>query len=67
MTVERFVMMFAGLAVMAGTALGFFVSPWFLLVPAFVGANLFQASLTRFCPLAKILLRMGVATGGSFH
>ena len=31
---------------------------WFTL---FVGANLFQAGLTGFCPLTKILKRLGFA------
>ena len=52
---ERVVFMVAGTLVLTGLALGFWVSHWWLLVSAFVGANLLQASLTGFCPLTKIL------------
>jgi len=37
---------------------------WFT---AFVGANLFQAAFTGFCPLAKILKAVGVKTGCAFQ
>jgi len=60
MTVERIVHAVAGTLVLAGVALSLAVSPWFLLVPAFVGANLLQSAFTRFCPLAIILRRLGV-------
>jgi hypothetical protein len=60
MTVDRFVHAFAGTMVLAGVLLTATVSPWFLLVPAFVGANLLQTAFTRFCPLALILRKAGV-------
>jgi hypothetical protein len=51
---------FAGTFVLLSLALGYWVSPWFFLFTAFVGLNLFQSSLTGFCPLERILQRMGV-------
>jgi hypothetical protein len=36
---------------------------WFT---AFVGVNLFQASFTGFCPMAKILKALGVKAGTAF-
>jgi len=36
------------------------VSPYWLLLAAFVGLNLLQSSVTRFCPLEKILEWAGV-------
>ena len=42
------------------------VRPYWLLLAAFVGANLFQAAFTGFCPLAIILKRLGVAPGPAF-
>jgi uncharacterized membrane protein YdcZ (DUF606 family) len=36
------------------------VSPWWLLVPGLVGANLVLFSLTGFCPMAVVLARAGV-------
>jgi hypothetical protein len=45
----------AGLFVLASLALGWWVSPWWFLFTAFVGANLVQSSFTRFCPLERML------------
>jgi hypothetical protein len=45
----------AGLFVMASVALGVWVHPGFFFFTAFVGFNLFQSSLTGFCPLERIL------------
>jgi hypothetical protein len=64
MTTERFVRLFAGLFVLLSLALGvpaspIFVSQNFLWFTAFVGANLFQSALTRFCPLEIILRKLG--------
>ncbi len=51
---------FAGIFVLASLALGWWVSPYWFLFTAFVGANLLQSSFTGFCPLEKILGRLGV-------
>lgn len=51
---------FAGSFVLVSLALARFVSPWFLLMTAFVGANLLQSSLTSFCPLTILLRAFGV-------
>lgn len=47
-----------GVCVLAGTALGAFVNPWFLVIPAFMGGGLFVAGATGFCGLATILAKM---------
>ena len=60
MTVQRFVLAFAGGLVLLSAALSFFVAPAFLLVAAFVGANLLQSAFTRWCLLARILRGLGV-------
>jgi rhodanese-related sulfurtransferase len=44
-----------GLGVVAGTALGAFVNPWFLALPAFMGCGLLVAGATGFCGLANLL------------
>lgn len=51
---------FAGVFVMLSVALGVWVSPLWLAFTAFVGFNLFQSSLTGFCPLERILGRFGL-------
>ena len=65
MTVQRYIVVFAGLFVMVSLALGvegspIFVSQWALAFTAFVGFNLFQSGFTNFCPLAMILKKLGV-------
>lgn len=66
MTIDRFVMAFAGTLVLVSIALAQAFSPWWLLVAAFVGLNLLQAAFTGFCPLAIMLKRLGVAPGAAF-
>ncbi|PSM16433.1 MULTISPECIES: YgaP family membrane protein [Nitratireductor] len=66
MTLDRIVMMFAGFMVLASLALGFYVSPYWYLLTAFVGLNLMQASLTGFCPAAMVFKKLGVKPGVSF-
>lgn len=66
MTVDRVVFAFAGSFVLIGVVLSWLVSPWWLLVPAFVGANLLQSAFSGFCPLAKIVKRLGVKSGAAF-
>ncbi len=47
----------AGLFVLGSLALATWVHPAWLFFTAFVGFNLFQSSLTGFCPLERILGR----------
>lgn len=67
MNLDRAVMAFAGAMVLASVALAHFVSPWWLLLTAFVGLNLLQASFTGFCPVAMLLRRLGLASGSAFR
>ena len=66
MTLDRTVIAFAGLVVLASLALGQFYSPYWLLLTAFVGLNLVQASFTGFCPAALAFKRLGVKPGQAF-
>lgn len=50
---------FAGAFVLISVALGYWVNPAWLLFTAFVGVNLLQSSFTGFCPLERILARVG--------
>ncbi len=65
MNTERYVRMVAGLFVMGSVALGYWVHPGWFCFTAFVGFNLFQSSLTGFCPLEIILRRCGVPSAGT--
>lgn len=66
MNIDRWVMTFAGTVVLVSLLLASFVSPAWLWLTAFVGANLLQASFTGFCPLAIVLKRFGVTSGPAF-
>lgn len=66
MNIDRFVLAFAGSMVLLSVALAHFVSPWWLLLTLFVGANLLQSAFTGFCPLARLLVRLGVEPGCAF-
>ncbi len=57
---DKLIRRIAGLFVMASVALGYWVHPGWLAFTAFVGFNLFQSSLTAFCPLERVLGRFGV-------
>jgi hypothetical protein len=56
MTLENSIRLLAGSLVLLSLALFYFVSPWWLLLTAFVGFNLIQSAFTRFCP-AEIVFR----------
>lgn len=60
MNVNEWLRIIAGAFVMASVALGYFVSPWFLLFTAFVGLNLLQSGFTRWCPMMSLLRKIGV-------
>ena len=66
MNIDRYVMAFAGTMVLASLALGLWVSPNWVWLTAFVGANLLQASFTGFCPLALVLKKFGAQPGNAF-
>ena len=67
MTIDKAVMAFAGMVVMVSLGLSQWHSPYWLLLTAFVGLNLLQASLTGFCPAAIVLRRFGVRVGCAFE
>ena len=66
MTIERAVLAFAGLMVLGSLALGYFVSPYWFLLTAFVGLNLLQSAFTGFCPAAIIFRKIGLKPGPAF-
>jgi len=60
MTRERYIRLIAGTFVLASLALGTWVSPYWYLFTAFVGVNLFQSALTKWCLMEDILRKLGV-------
>jgi len=57
---DKIIRRFAGTFILASVALGWWVSPYWFLFTAFVGANLVQSTITGFCPLERILGRLGL-------
>ncbi len=66
MNLDKAVLRFAGVMVLASAALAHYVSPWWLLLTAFVGLNLLQASFTGFCPAAMVFKGLGMKEGCAF-
>ena len=66
MNVDRAVMAFAGVMILASVLLALYVSPYWLALTAFVGLNLLQASITGFCPAAIIFSKLGLKSGCAF-
>ena len=68
MSVDRAIRIMAGSFILISLMLGvpaspLFVSSYWLLLAAFVGANLLQSGFTRFCPLEILLRKLGAARG----
>ena len=65
MTVNRSIRVIAGLFVLVSLALGapaspLYVSSYWLWFTGFVGANLFQSGITKWCLMENILRKLGV-------
>ncbi len=65
MTINRAIRVIAGLFVLISVALGapaspLYVSGYWLWFTVFVGANLFQSGLTRWCLMEQILKKAGM-------
>jgi hypothetical protein len=65
MSMEAKIRLIAGTFILASLALGWWVSPWWLLFTAFVGLNLMQSSLTRWCLMEDILRVTGIHRGAA--
>lgn len=57
---EYIIRIVAGVMVLIGISLSYFVSIGWLLLPAFVGVNLIQSSFTKFCPLEILLDKLKI-------
>ena len=57
---ERWVRLFAGTFILGSLALGTYVHPYWYFFTAFVGANLFQSALTKWCLMDDILRKLNV-------
>jgi hypothetical protein len=66
MTLDRAILAFAGLMILLSVALTQWVSPLFVWLTVFVGANLLQSAFTGFCPAAMLMKRLGLKPGKAF-
>ncbi len=67
MNVDRAVLALAGSMILASIALAGLVSPYWLLLTAFVGLNMLQAAFTGFCPAAMLFKKLGLRDGCAFQ
>ena len=66
MSLDRGVMMFAGVMVLLSVVLTALVSPLWMWVTVFIGVNLIQSSITGFCPAAIVFKKLGLKSGCAF-
>jgi len=60
MSLHHKIRLIAGTFILISVALAVWVSPWWLLFTAFVGVNLVQSSLTKWCLMEDILRWTGL-------
>jgi hypothetical protein len=60
MSIERYIRIIAGSFILISLALAHLVSPYWLWFTAFVGANLLQSGITKWCLMENILKKLGV-------
>ena len=60
MSLDHKIRLIAGTFILASLALGYWVTPWAFLFTAFVGVNLIQSSMTKWCLMEDILKSTGV-------
>ena len=61
MMIEQRIRLIAGTFILASLALAHWVSPYWLWFTAFVGVNLIQSSITRWCLMEDILRKVGLS------
>jgi hypothetical protein len=66
MNIDKLVFRVAGIMVTAGVILAYSHHIAWLILPAFVGLNMFQASFTGSCPMASMAKRFGMECGNAF-
>jgi hypothetical protein len=64
---DQAVLRFASVVVLGSLALAYAHSSYWLLLTAFAGLNMLQASFTGFCPAAIVFKKLGVQVGNAFR
>jgi hypothetical protein len=60
MNIERGLRLMAGIIILLSLGLAHWLSPYWLLLTAFVGLNLTQSGFTNWCPAMMILRAVGL-------
>ena len=59
-------LLIAFVSILLSVVLTLWVSPLFVWLTVFVGANLLQSAFTGFCPAAMVFKRLGFQPGSAF-
>jgi Protein of unknown function (DUF2892) len=62
MSSVRWIRLIAGSFIVISVTLSYLHSPYGLFIPLFVGVNLIQSALTRWCLMEDILKKLGVGS-----
>jgi hypothetical protein len=65
--IDRAVLTLAGGMALVSVGFAWLISPYWLFLTAFVGANMLQASLAGWCPAALIFRSLGMKRGAAFQ
>ena len=65
MTSDNMVTAMAGTGILGSLTLAYYTTPAWLLVTAFVGANLLQSSFTGYCAADTVFKKMGFKPAGA--
>lgn len=66
MSIDRAVLIFAGIMVLVSLLLTRFVHPGFVWFTVFIGLNMIQSAFTGFCPAAMVFRKLGLGRASAF-
>lgn len=64
---ERVLHLIAGIMILVSLGLAYFFSKYWLILTALVGLNLIVFSLTGFCLMANILVKLGISPNNTIN
>ena len=66
MNIDRLILIIANAFILITLLLSAFHSHYWLWLTALISAHMFQAAFTGFCPMAKLLKKIGIKSGNAF-
>ncbi len=64
MTQSDLFRLIVGFMILASAVLSAVWTPWWLLLTAFIGLNMFQSAITHVCPMDAMIRRTGLPEAG---